>query len=298
MAYLETPACLETLNLADWTGAVDPEAQGKALKALEAGQVVALPHLAFAIEPGERVLLDPKINGEARKNVSYDSALGRLGNAELGDAEAAQLKAMMQRFAQSTTQFVQHLLPLYAKSLQIGRTSFRPTEIEGRATSPRHDDKRLHVDAFPSRPLQGRRLLRLFCNISPDQSPRHWRVGEAFPEAARRFLPQIKQPLPASAWLMQQVGVTKGRRSVYDHIMLNLHDRMKLDAKYQASAPRTEVAFASGGSWLCFTDQVLHAAMGGHGLLEQTFYLPVEAMQDPATSPLRVLQAMSGCALV
>ena len=54
----------------------------------------------------------------------------------------------------------------------------------------------------------------------------------------------------------------------------------------------------AGSSWLCFTDQVLHAAMAGHHALEQTFYVPVEQMAMPALSPLRVLEAMRGRALV
>ena len=39
----------------------------------------------------------------------------------------------------------------------------------------------------------------------------------------------------------------------------------------------TEVAFPAGSSWLVFTDQVLHAALGGEFALEQTFHLDVAA---------------------
>jgi hypothetical protein len=34
--------------------------------------------------------------------------------------------------------------------------------------------------------------------------------------------------------------------------------------------------------------------MGGQYALEQTFYLPVYAMSDPARSPLRVLERLVG----
>jgi hypothetical protein len=37
--------------------------------------------------------------------------------------------------------------------------------------------------------------------------------------------------------------------------------------------------------------------MGGRYALEQTFLLPVEAMRDPARSPLRVLEKLRGHAL-
>jgi hypothetical protein len=58
------------------------------------------------------------------------------------------------------------------------------------------------------------------------------------------------------------------------------------------------VEFDAGATWFCFTDQVLHAALAGHAALEQTFYLPVEAMAAPSTSPLRVLEGLTGRALV
>ncbi len=49
---------------------------------------------------------------------------------------------------------------------------------------------------------------------------------------------------------------------------------------------------APGSSWLVYTDQVSHAAMAGQHLFEQTFCLPIEAMGDASTSPLRVLEQL------
>ena len=83
-------------------------------------------------------------------------------------------------------------------------------------------------------------------------------------------------------------------RSAYDEMMLGLHDAGKLSVDYQNSALRTDVAFPPDTSWLCFTDKVLHAALGGQFVLEQTFHLPLEAMADPARSPLRTLERITG----
>jgi hypothetical protein len=47
-----------------------------------------------------------------------------------------------------------------------------------------------------------------------------------------------------------------------------------------------------------FTDQVLHAAMDGQYLFEQTFHIPVAAQRQPDLSPLRTLERLSGRALV
>ena len=201
---------------------------------------------------------------------------------------------MIDRFGRSAHQLLQELLPSYAPRLVRARTSYRPNEISGRAYSPRKDDTRLHVDAFPSRPSQGQRILRFFANIADDGAPRHWRVGEPFETFAKKFAPRIKGPAPGSAWLMSQLGITKGERSAYDHYMLRLHDLGKLDADYQAKADKLDVNFNAGSVWFCFTDQVLHAALSGHSALEQTFYVPVEAMTSPSNAPLRVLETLTG----
>ena len=52
--------------------------------------------------------------------------------------------------------------------------------------------------------------------------------------------------------------------------------------------------FAPGTTWVVFSDQVLHAAMGGRHMLEQTFYLPPAGLRHPETSPLAVLERLTG----
>ncbi len=75
--------------------------------------------------------------------------------------------------------------------------------------------------------------------------------------------------------------------------MLHLHDKMKADLRYQVEVPQQEIHFPPGSSWITQTDQVSHAAMSGQYLLEQTFYLPVDAMKNPEHSPLRVLEKLT-----
>jgi len=285
---------LENLPITTWHGPFMPALRDRARAALEHGKVLVLPDLPFAVPSEEADLLRPETAGGARKNISLDPATGRLGNVAVDPAAAPRVAAMMQRFADAAARLLTDLLPGYGPAITRARTSFRPTEIAGRATSPRHDDRRLHVDAFPSRPLHGGRILRLFTNVAPDGAPRAWRVGEDFPSFAQRFLPRTRPAVPGSAWLLDRLGITKGRRSAYDHLMLALHDRGKLDGAYQATAPRADISFAAGTTWLCFTDQVMHAALAGHCALEQTFHLPVTAMAEPECAPLRVLERLSG----
>jgi hypothetical protein len=200
---------------------------------------------------------------------------------------------MLKRYAGHAADLLKALCPTYGRHLTPGFTSFRPAEIAGRPTSWRHDDTRLHVDAFPSRPLQGLRILRVFTNVNP-QTPRMWRVGETFEQVAAKFLPTIRPPLPGSSSLLYLLRVVKGRRTEYDHFMLGIHDRMKANQGYQSQVAQTELAIPPGTTWACFTDSVSHAAMSGQFAFEQTFYLPVNAMKDPERSPLRVLERLTG----
>jgi hypothetical protein len=294
---MHTGDVITELPVTEWHGPFDPALQARALEALESGQVL-LAALPFRVAPEEAFLLSPAAMGSERKNISLDPASGRIGNTSLSGADAGRLGAMMQRFGGAAERLLRDLLPGYAPALERARTSFRPAEIAGRDYSPRHDDRLLHVDAFPSRPMRGHRILRLFCNIAPDGAARAWRVGEPFADFAHRFLPRTGGGLPGGAWLLQRLGVTRGRRSEYDRIMLRLHDTGKLDAGYQSDAPKADVAFAAGTTWFCFTDQVLHAALAGHCALEQTFHVPVAAMVHPERSPLRVLEGIAGRPLV
>jgi hypothetical protein len=284
---------IETLPITAWHGPFNAALQARAIEALETGRVL-LAQLPFHLTHDEMFLLSPTVMGRERKNVSFDPANNRLANSALSGSEAEHLREMLRRFSAAAQMLLRDLLPGYAPTLERARASFRPTEIAGRAYSPRHDDRLLHVDAFPSRPMRGRRILRLFSNIAADGAPRTWQVGEPFAEFASQFLPRIRPAVPGATWLLKQLGITKGQRSEYDRIMLRLHDRGKLDAAYQVNAPKADLSFDAGTTWVCFTDQVLHAALGGHCALEQTFYLPVGAMLHPERSPLRTLERLAG----
>ena len=294
---MNTSDVIEDVAIAGWHGPIDAAVREHAIDALEAGHVLRA-RLPFAIATDEMFLLSPGIMGSERKNISFDPVSRSVSNVSLTGAQADTLRAMLQRFADCAEQLVRQLFPNYALTLERARTSFRPAEIAGRDYTPRHDDRLLHVDAFPSRPMNGRRILRLFCNVAPDGAARAWRVGEPFAEFARHFVPRAGTPMPGSAWFLERLGITKGRRSEYDRIMLRLHDIGKLDAAYQSAAPRADVAFPAGSTWMCFTDQVLHAALTGHCALEQTFHIPVSAMAFPERSPLHVLERLTGRALL
>ena len=256
-----------------------------------------LPQLRFSIEELEGRLLSPTIAAKS-KNVSLDCSSGMPRGSSAGEAELRLLRSMMQRFATSSGALLRNLLPRYKAGLMQARTSFRPLEIAERSTSWRKDDTRLHVDSFPSSPVQGKRILRVFSNVNPHGQGRTWRFGESFESVARRFLPSPRGPVWGASQLLTLLGITKGRRSAYDQFMLRMHDRMKADLDYQSEVEQIVFEFRAGSTWIAFTDQVSHAAIRGQYALEQTFYLPVACMLDPSQAPLPILQRLAGRELI
>jgi len=282
---------LQTFSAQNWNETFPDTAQTHAVNSLENGKILYFPELAFSLTANEKAFLSPDFADPHAKNISYQASMNKLwGVQHLTDIQHQQLKAMLGRFSQYSFELIKALLPHYAKQLIMARTSYRPVQISNRKTSYRKDDKRLHVDAFPSAPNQGKRILRVFCNINPHGENRVWRVGEPFDKVADRFIPQIKKPLFGSSTLLRTLRITKSYRTAYDHYMLKMHNCMKADESYQQTADQQEIHFPSGSSWIVQTDDVSHAAMRGQYVLEQTYYLPVNAMQDESKSPLRILE--------
>lgn len=288
---------IETVDGASWTE-VAPSSRAALTDALEDGKVIFFPHLQFDLSEAELKFLSPDCVDPSAKNVAYSPETGVAKHAVGDDAALGAITAMMKRYYESARSLANAAFPSYANALEPGRTSFRPVEISGRQTSARKDDTRLHIDAFPSSPVGDKRILRVFSNVNRSGRGRHWRVGSRFEDAARRFTEDLPAPLPGMAWFKSAVGLTRGYRTRYDHTMLAIHDAMKLDTEYQRDAPQNEFDFPAGSSWIVYTDLVPHAAMAGQHVFEQTFYLPVSAMVTEAKAPLRVLERLTGHAMI
>jgi hypothetical protein len=268
------------------------EADAFAVK-LETDGLAIAPNAVFSLTEDERALLTSDMSDDRAKNISLGPD-GALRGTSATDAHATSLTALLERYAGWSRALINELAPRYGPHLERGRASYRPRPIDEAPLSPRKDDRRLHVDAFASQPTGGKRILRVFTNINPFGEARVWRVGEPFEAYARRWIGHARRPWPGEASTLHGLGITKARREPYDFLMLALHDRAKLDAGYQQSAPAREIAFGPGATWLAFTDSVVHAAIAGRHALEQTFYLPLSAMAAPEASPLRILERLEG----
>lgn len=142
-------------------------------------------------------------------------------------------------------------------------------------------------------------MLRVFTNINPVNRLRIWQLGEPFEPFVQRFLPDVKVSGPSwFSTLLARLGVIDGAKTKYDQYIAALRALGMRDKEYQAFAPRELMEFPAGSSWIAITDLVLHGAISGQHSLDQTFYLPVEAMNDPSRSPLRILERLTGEALV
>jgi hypothetical protein len=270
------------------------------IAALEAGKVLYFPNFAqhgFAPQKEELALFREDIRDPKIRNISLSTS-GDLKGVVGDDATKALMAGMIGRFRAEAEGLLANLVPRYGEHLRRGATSFRPSVVQNRVQSWRADDRRMHVDAFPSRPNYGERLLRVFTNVNLEGEPRVWRVGEPFEDVARRFLPKVK---PYSAWqakVLNALHVTKSLRSEYDHIMLQLHDAMKSDLDYQKNAPQVTFDFPPGCAWVCFSDQTSHAVMAGQYMMEHTLQLSPMHQYDKEASPLAILTRMQGHALV
>lgn len=278
------------MDATQWQGL---QARPEWTAALEAGKVLFFPRLGFDLSPEEKALLREDMLKPGKRNVSLD-ADGALNHAAGSAAEQQALAAMIGRFRAQALQLVHDLLPAYRGQLRVAPTSFRPKQVEVRAQSVRADDQRMHVDAFPTRPTYGERILRVFTNVNPHGAPRVWRVGDSFEAIARKFLPQAKPYQLWQARLLKAVHATKSLRSEYDHLMLQLHDLMKFDEDYQKNGTLVTIPFPPGSVWVCFSDQATHAVMSGQFMMEQTLYLPPGREADPQSSPLAILTRLAG----
>lgn len=277
----------------EWTPTITPTEAVAMRTALERGNVLHFPALDFPLDARERRFLDARWSDGKTKNINLRANETMVRGAVGAPTDLRDLAALIRRYADAAERLVLTLFPDYGLYLKRAGTSLRPAEIAGRPVSWRKDDTRLHVDAFPSNPLRGQRLLRVFHNVDP-VAPRVWRVGEPFADFAQRFLPKTRGMLPGQSWLMRKLHITKRSRSEYDHRMLQLHDLAKADLAYQRSAPQQTFEFAPGATWVVFSDQALHAAMRGRAMLEQTFYLDPAAIADRTHSPETVLSHLLG----
>jgi hypothetical protein len=280
-------------------------------RALEAGRILFFSGVPFELPADDcSFLISQKQTGSRfHKNISYRPKSDVLRGASAdnpGDAE--RLHCIMRAYSRQITQFVNSFLAPYAGKLLLDFASFRPLEEQGRDLPLHKRNDLLHVDAFPTRPTRGGRILRVFNNLNPTV-PRIWRTGEPFHELAPRFAKDAGLTYYAAqsrsamfrlrrgaARAFAGVGLPLADRSAYDLFMLHFHDWLKENEPYQKEE-HTRSEFPSGSTWMVYTDGVPHAALSGQYALEHTYIVPRGALVAPQLAPIDVLEKMSGTRL-
>ncbi|MBS0349961.1 MAG: Kdo hydroxylase family protein [Proteobacteria bacterium] len=277
---------LSVMEVDRWDASIDATLALKITSALEAGKIIFFPSLKFPLDVSEDVLYKQSIEPMKSKNISYNPKDKSIRGIAAQGPLTPLISTMLNRYFLSCTQFVNACCPNYHADHCYGRTSLRPVEIKGRKpASYRKDDTRLHVDAFPSTPVNNKRILRIFTNINPQGQNRLWRIGEPFAEVINQFLPYVRKLWPFEAQILKRVHITREKRSYYDHCMLQIHNNMKKKLDYQAQVAGNLIEFPPGSSWIVYTDLVSHSALSGSWALEQTYYPKVENMLNPELSP-------------
>jgi hypothetical protein len=284
--------------------AASPERGRQLCEELEHGNLLFCPRTPFAFSPEElEFLLSRKQTGASyHKNVAYRPAEDRLTGLEKSPAaEAARFRSILRGYSDSAARFIAALLPPYAHHLRRDLTSYRPLEERGRAARLHARNDLLHVDAFPTRPTNGDRILRVFTNLNPAEE-RVWLTSETFatlgPRVARTIglpgPPSSRAPARALRAMLRALRWPGAARSPYDDFMHRCHNALKEDSEFQAHCLKQRLEFPPGSTWIVYTDMVSHAALSGQFAVEQTFLVSRGAMVLPEMSPISILEALCG----
>jgi len=156
--------------------------------ALEKGQIVlfrALP-FHFPVEDQEFLLAQQWTELRLHKNVSYRPSEDSLRGVSGDSRTIERIHTIMRNYSAQVIEFLTKFLPPYATKWNLDFSSFRPIEEEGRDLPIHKRNDLLHVDAFPSRPTRGGRILRVFTNLNPKRA-RVCNTTEGFESLARQY---------------------------------------------------------------------------------------------------------------
>jgi len=289
-----------------WTSGADALARARHYcSELETGQILFFSQPPFDLPPDDIRFLVSLTPADSRlhKNISYRPEQDVLRGFD-DPANEKRVHQTIRNYAMQVRSFVEQFLAPYAGKFQMDYTSFRPLEEEGRDLPLHKRNDLLHVDAFPSRPTRGGRILRVFTNVNPAKD-RVWMIGKRFPELAERFAEAagVKKFAGGSGLRglkkgLSRIGLPIPDRAPYDEFMLHFHDWLKENSDFQAAKDgKEQIQFPPMATWLVYTDGVPHAALSGQFAMEQTFIIPVEALVSPEVSPIRVLEGLVGRAM-
>ena len=291
-----------------WTSQEQSEQRAReCCELLERGEILFFSEPPFSFPKDDREFLVSQQWDALRlhKNVSYRPGSDVLKGASGDPATIERLHSILRNYSTNVLGFMSKFLAPYAGKWIVDFASFRPFEEQGRDLPLHKRNDLLHVDAFPSRPTRGGRILRAFTNVNPSVG-RVWQAVKGFESLARQYadgagLQAIVGESVVSRTVQRwggKLGVRGMGRTPYDTFMLKFHDYLKENAGFQKSDAKLTLEFPPVSTWLVYTDGVAHAAMSGQYAVEQTVLIPADALVAPEHAPFRILEAMAGRPLV
>ncbi|MGA8224679.1 MAG: Kdo hydroxylase family protein [Candidatus Acidiferrales bacterium] len=290
---------------AGWLRREQRDARSRAYcELLESGQILFFREPPFHLPAEDREFLLAQQWTELRlhKNVSYRPSEDLLRGFSGDTPTVSRVHTIMRNYSAQVIEFLTKFLSPYAGKWILDYSSFRPLEEYGRDLPLHKRNDLLHVDAFPSRPTRGGRILRVFTNLNP-KSPRVWQTTDGFPVLAQKFamdagLQEIADDDSLFQRTVQDWGARLGFRGMgrtpYDMFMLRFHDYLKENSAFQQNCPKVQLEFPPLATWVVFTDSVPHAVMSGQYAIEQTFLIPPESLVAPQHAPCRILEEIAG----
>ncbi|MGD1211866.1 MAG: Kdo hydroxylase family protein [Candidatus Acidiferrales bacterium] len=299
---------VEDYKAGGWAYPAQREARARiCCEQLERGQILFFREPPFDLPPEDREFLLSRQWTELRlhKNVSYRPSEDVLKGVSGDAATVERLHSILRNYSAQVAAFVTKFLAPYAGKWTLDFASFRPLEEENRDLPLHKRNDLLHVDAFPSRPTRGGRILRVFTNLNPAK-PRIWHTTQDFESLARQYaqdagLQRCAEDSVVSRTVQnwgEKLGFRGTGRTPYDMFMLRFHDYLKENEEFQRDCPKVRLEFPPLATWLVYTDGVAHAAMSGQYALEQTFLVPPKALVAPEQAPYRILEKIAGRPLV
>jgi len=271
---------------------------------LERGGILFFPVSPFKRTPADQSFLlnQKQEDADYRKNIAYrpkeDKVTGAKG-LNAGDSE--KLCRIMRDYSQQAQNLVRTVLTPYSRNWKVDFASFRPIEEKGRKMRLRARNDLLHVDSFPTRPIYGDRIFRVFENLNPSQN-RVWQTSETFDKLAQTF--KSRMPAPAKSKFAElesfapyrafakACGFRLNGNSPYDRWMLDFHNFLKENGDFQEYCRKDRWELPPGSAWIVFTDVVSHSVLSGQYALEQTFIISQKDLVLPAMAPINVLKRM------
>jgi len=292
-----------------WAGSEATDRRARAYcELLERGRVLFFERPPFRFPEADREFLLAQEWTDLRmhKNVSYRPAEDVLRGISGDAGQVGRIRSIFRDYSAGVIDFAKSFLEPYANKWTLDFASFRPIEEERRGLPLHKRNDLLHVDAFPSRPTRGGRILRVFTNLNPEK-PRVWNTTENFEWLARQHAERagLRQIAAADGFVSRTVqnwgaklGFSGFGRTPYDTFMLRFHDYLKESQEFQAKCPKIRMEFPPGATWLIFTDGVAHAVLSGRFAIEQTFLIPPSALVAPQFAPYKILEQIAGAPLV